>query len=496
AVYGPDALGGVIHILTHTGLASGARGPIRVVAHATGGPNATLDGAAALRQTGAWSVALEGITTNGEAVLDASGAPIVGSQGEVRTDAERLAATVAWARRVGAARLTARLAADTRAFGATQFYTPFATDTAREATSTGWLQVALAHQAAQSRWRLQAAGRVHRDRYTFFPGLTPNEHTTARGVLTAEASRVVRPGLTLSGGASGEVRAIDSNNQGTHEDASAGVFGLARWSPVAALTFTASARVDADAAYGIEPTPALAVAWQAAPALTLRASGGRAVRAPTYVERYFNTENPRPDGNLGNPDLRAERAWNAEAGADLYPASGVALRATAFWRRTTDLIDFAQLSPEAEFFLAQNVLDARTAGAEVHATLRRTLASGVEITAEAAYTATDIVLSGERPGAVYKYALSHAPHLVQARVALRAGGLTVGVDGLHKTRLGDLSAVTVASVEASAALPLALGGARLEAVGLVRNAGDEEYAEVFGAPMPGRTWHLGLRLAR
>jgi hypothetical protein len=37
---------------------------------------------------------------------------------------------------------------------------------------------------------------------------------------------------------------------------------------------------------------------------------------------------------------------------------------------------------------------------------------------------------------------------------------------------------------------------RLEAVALVRNATGARYAEVFGAPMPGRTWHLGLRLAR
>ncbi len=496
SVYGPDALGGVIHVITRTAL--GARGEASASGEAgirNGDPDLWGLDAAARGQRGgsAWGVAYEGVSIGGEAILDEAGAPIVGSRGEVRTDLARHALTLAGATTLArGTRLTARVAGDTRDFGAFQYYTPFASDSAREATSTAWAQVALAQASGATRWRVQAAGRAHRDRYTYYPGLTPNTHVTGRGTLTADASREVRPGLTLGAGASGELRGIDSNNQGTHTDAAGGAFVLARWSAAPSLTFTASGRVDADPGFGIEPTPGFAVAWQAAPLLTLRASGGRAVRAPTYVERYFNTEAPRPGGNLGNPDLRAERAWNAEAGADLYAAPGVALRATGFWRQTEDLIDFAQLSPEAEFFLAQNVLEARAAGVELHAEAQREVASGATLRAEAAYTYTDVRLDGTQPGAVYKYALGHAPHLVHVRVSFQQGALRVGVDGLWKDRL-DLPSIAVADVQLGIAFGR-VGPARGEAVVSVRNVTNELYTEVFGAPMPGRTATGGVKL--
>ncbi|OZC01512.1 TonB-dependent receptor plug domain-containing protein [Rubricoccus marinus] len=493
AVYGPDALGGVVHVITKTALAKNEGGASGEVGIRNGDPDlwgfeAAARGRSAAR---AWSVAYEGLDIGGEPIRDAEGAPIVGSGGEVRTDLSRHALTLAGATDLGGARLTARLAGDTRHFNAFQYYTPFASDSAREATSTAWAQLGLAGASGATRWRVQSAGRLHRDRYTYYPGLAPNTHVTARGTLTADASREVRGGLTLGAGASGEVRGIDSNNQGAHTDASGGVFALARWQAARGVTLTASGRVDADPIYGIEPTPMLSLAWEAAPALTLRASGGRAVRAPTYVERYFNTEAPRPGGNLGNPDLRAERAWNAEAGADLFAGAGLALRATGFWRRTTDLIDFARLSPEAEFFLAQNVLEARAAGFELHAEAQREIASGATLRAEAAYTYTDIQLDGTAPGAVYKYALSHSPHLVQARLSLGVGTTRLGVDGLWKERL-DLPSVAVADVQLSFAVPV--GGARGEVQLSVRNVTNAQYAEVFGAPMPGRAGTGGVRL--
>ena len=142
--------------------------------------------------------------------------------------------------------------------------------------------------------------------------------------------------------------------------------------------------------------------------------------------------------------------------------------------------------------MAQNVLEARAAGAEVHAEMQRRLASGATLRAEAAYTYTDVRLGGTQPGAVYKYALGHAPHLVQARVLLQAGALRLGVDGLWKNRL-DLPTVAVADAELGLAAPVS--PARGELTLAFRNLTDAQYAEVFGAPMPGRSVHGGVRLA-
>lgn len=499
AAWGPDALGGVVHVITHTGARAPARPERAVQAEVTVGEASSVLGEVAARRLGpsaAYSAAFAGVRTDGVPVLDAAGAPVVGSAGPVRTDLERAAGTASAALPAPAlgARLTVRGAADARAFGAYQFYTNFPSDTAREATSTLWAQARLASDApaGRIRWSAQLSARRHTDRYTYYPGLVPNRHTSRRVGLTAEASRRVSRALVLGGGVSAEGRDISSNSLGEHGDVSGGVFALARWTPAAPLVVSASARLDADPGFGVEPTPMLAATVALGPAVSVRAAAGRAVRAPNYVERYFNTAAPRPGGNLGNPDLRAERAWNAEGGLDLAPAPGVALRATAFWRQTDDLIDYVRTAVDGEaVFLAQNVLGTEAAGLETSAQVTRPLAPGAVLRLSGGYTYTHVAVdAGPFAEGDFKYVLDHAPHLAQARAALDAGRLRLAVEGLHKTRVA-LESFTVVHARLGAVVGRSVP---VEVFGEVRNAFDERYTEVFGAPMPGRLWLGGLRL--
>ena len=504
AAWGPDALGGVVHVITHVGAGDeSARG---ATASVSGGGLASAMGEAAARQVGLGGVdasaAVTGLRTDGAALRGSDGSVVVGSQGEVRADLDRLAATAALAGRLaalGGARLTARGAVDAREFGAAQFYTPLASDTSREATTTQWLQARLAGTASGTAWSVQASARRHTDEFTFFPGLAPNEHTSRQLGLTAEASRAVRPALTVGAGLSGEARGVTSNSLGDHRDVSGGAFALARWSPTAPLTVSMSARLDADPGFGVEATPMLAVALQAAPGLVLRAAGGRAVRAPNYTERYINTARELRPGNLGNPGLRAERAWSAEAGADAR-LGPLALQATGFWRRTDDLIDYTRATVDGpdgqavEVFLAQNILATTAAGVETSAQVGWRFSSNRSLRANIGYTYTDVrVDDGGVTAGDFRYVLDHSPHLVQGRAVATLGRAEATVEGLHKTRV-EQGAVTVAN----ARLAVALGGVRGAKVavhGEVRNVFDARYTEVFGAPMPGRVWLGGVRVA-
>ena len=496
AAWGPDALGGVVHVVTHVGAGTAGRGAI---ASASGGGLSSALGEVAARSVGRGrldvSGAVTGVRTDGAAFRGADGQTVVGSQGEVRADLDRVAATAALAGPVGGARLTVRGALDARDFGAAQFYTPLASDTSREATTTQWLQARLAGAAGGTAWSVQASGRRHTDEFTFFPGLTPNQHTSRQLGVVAEASRAVRPGLTLGLGLSGEARDVTSNSLGDHRDASGGVFALARWSPAARLTVSASARLDADPGFGVEPTPMLAVAYAAVPGLVLRAAGGRAVRAPNYTERYINTARELRPGNLGNPDLRAERAWSAEAGAD-GRLGRLAVQATAFYRQTDDLIDYARTTVQGvEVFLAQNVLGTEAAGVEASASTGWRWAPGRALRATVGYTYTDVrVEAGALPGGDFRYVLDHSPHLVQGRAVATVGQLEATVEGLHKTRV-EQDAVTVANARLAVALGRLGGVSQAEVFGEVRNAFDATYTEVFGAPMPGRLWLGGVRVA-
>ncbi len=494
AAWGPDALGGVIHVITHVGAPAPKRHAEVISASASGGSLGSVMGELAGRLIDAEhaeaSAAVTGIRTDGAAFLS-GGAPVVGSQGPVRADLGRVAATAAVAVPVGDARLTVRGALDARDFGAAQFYTPLASDTSREATTTQWLQARLSSLGGATTWSVQASARRHTDRFTFYPGLDPNRHTARRVGLTAEAAQTVSPSLTVGTGASLEARDVASNSLGDHRDVSGGVFALARWTPVAPVTISASGRLDLDPGFvfGFEPTTMVAVAVEAAPGWVLRAAAGRAVRAPTYTERYLNTARALRPGNLGNPALVAERAWSAEAGVEARLGPFV-VQATGFGRRTADLVDYATSEVEGvEVFLAQNVAQATARGVETSARLDWRVAPGRALRLAAGYTYTDVTAQPDADAPNdFRYALSYSPHLVQARASAEAGRVAASAELVHKTRV-ERAAVTVVHLRVAARASRAA-----EVFGEVRNALDARYTEVFGAPMPGRVWLGGARL--
>ena len=88
---------------------------------------------------------------------------------------------------------------------------------------------------------------------------------------------------------------------------------------------------------GWEPTGRAGLAWQAAPALTLRAAAYRGWRLPTLNELY------RPfrigtDATAANAVLAPERLAGVEAGAELRPIAGLRIGATLFANRLDEAI--------------------------------------------------------------------------------------------------------------------------------------------------------------
>ncbi len=108
----------------------------------------------------------------------------------------------------------------------------------------------------------------------------------------------------------------------------------------------------------------------------------------------------------------------------------------------------------------------------------------------ASYTYTHIDLSGLVPGAVYKYALSHAPSLVQGRAALDAHGARLSVEGLWKDRYA-LPSYLLLDARLAADVPRT--GRTAEAFVSVLNLTGTAAAETFGAPLPERAVVGGLR---
>lgn len=497
ALYGPDALGGVIQIFTYAGLENleakssvGGSGTLRM------GQHELYDVDLAIRSV--WnrsglSAATTWQGTDGMPIRDETGVNLRSTWGDVRTDFTRRAHTAAFVHAFDGMRIYTRAGMDSRDFGAYRFYSPSASDTAREATSTYWAQVRLTGTAPSAlRWEGSIAAKQHEDEYIFNPQTPANVHTSRMLSGSFQLSHPLGRTLSVTGGTSAEVRGIDSNNLGVHQDVSGGGFLFFRWQPAQRLTLNSSGRVDYDPVYGVEATPQVSAAYNISSA-TFRAVAGRAVRAPNYVERYINTTLARPRGrSLGNPDLKAESAWAYEAGVDLYPASGLSLHTTVFTRRTRNLIDYAMLTPQDTVFLARNIHTVRTNGLEVDADYSRYIGD-TRVQLKTSYTRLAADLGDVPEGTTYQYVLTNARHQLQAGVTLRWSAFTAGLNGQWKDRL-EGSSYGLMNLRLGYALHF--GSRPLLLTAEVRNLFDTEYMEVFDAPMPGRWWLLGIRYAR
>jgi len=289
--------------------------------------------------------------------------------------------------------------------------------------------------------------------------------------------------VRVTGGASGGFRGLDSNRDGVHSDGSAGAFVSLRWQATSRLTVNQSTRVDYDDVYGLEPTPQLYLAYDLGVA-TLRAGGGRVVRAPNYVERFIDSPT-----NQGNPTLDAETAWSGEVGGDVRLPAGLSLSVTGFRRVTDNAIDYLRQSAT---FQARNLNRTTTTGLESELTLHQRVGrAGVRL--NAGYTLLDATIDADSTAASYKYALTNARHLVQGSASVTVGAVTLGVQGLWKDRLRDAGLATdqYGVVHTRLAYNTRIGGARTSLSAEVRNAFDRQYSEIFDAPLPGRTLLVG-----
>ncbi len=508
AIYGPDAVGGVIQIFTHAAVNGGipipqTDQPAREAG--TGADGLSLDARAQAGQYGLYGfdvaarrpqgsgpyVGFAGSleTADGPPIENDGGRPIVGSSGILTSDFRRHSQTASVVRDVGPHRFSARLGRDHRDFSAYHFYAPFPSDTAREATTTSWSHARLDRTGGPNRWTLQAAFKQHDDHYVYNPVTPANEHVSRIGQIRGSIVRALSSKLLTTAGASAAWRSIDSNNLGRHSDAAAGIFYSLRWNPIASLAVSGSARGDYDQSFGTAFTPQVAAAFSAG-RFGLHAIAGRSIRAPNYIERFFNTtlEVPR-GGSVGSPNLDPERSWSYEVGTSTYLMDGMSLHATGFTRLTRDLIDYARLSPADTIFLARNLHSVRTSGIELDASVNQRVGPG-RMRSEASITFQEAHLGDLAEDVEYQYVRTNARRLAQITFTYHLSAIHGSLQALWRDPLdGDEYGV----VNARVGFDLSVSHGVLRFNTELRNVFDHRYSEVFDAPMPPRWWLVGIR---
>jgi iron complex outermembrane receptor protein len=468
ALYGSNAVGGVVQVVTR-------RGGSRLQASISGGSFGTMTtalAAAAENDALAARIAAEYRRSDGH---------------RPGTDDRGLQTRAALDARTGRRTLRADLALAARDFGARAFYTavdaPYDEyeETRTATASLSWLAPADARLALEPR----LSARRHEDDFLLRrddPGFYRNRHTSWQfgGELTARYQ--ASPLLDLALGAEAYRDDLESTSLGDREEDRAALFAEANLGRIGTATLGLGLRADWHSAFGDFIAPSIAGAVWPAERLRLRASLGRAFRAPTWTERYY-----RDPANIGDPDLDPERAWETELGADLALGAGIRVGVAGFLRSASGLIDWARPTgaTPTDPWHTRNVSDARFRGLEVDAAATDPL--GIRWQAA---LATLSLRAEDTGGLVSKYALRPLTRTASLAAERELGaGLSLALRGYHARRTGEN-----AYLRTDLRLAYEHGGARFYLD--LNNLGDERYLDVTGLEAPRRALFLGLSWGR
>ncbi len=466
SLYGSDAVGGVIQIVTRRGHPEQPR------------IEASLEGGA--------------FGTAGASVV--SGAPVGALSSRIAAEARRsdghrpgtdsrtLMIRSALEGQVAGGPLHADLGLALRDFGARHFYTspdaPFDEyERTRAATaSLGW------RTPPGSGWSLEPrlSMRRHSDEFLLErddPAFYRNVHTSWQLGGEVVARTALREGVVVAVGAEAFRDRLQSTNLGDPvETRAAGYAELA-----AGLDHTAivhfGIRGDHHSTFGAFATPSLAAALWPASGVKLRASGARSFRAPNWTERFYSDP-----ANEGDPDLRPETAWTGEVGIEIgEPARRASIGVAGFVRAARSVIDWARpAGGDGVVWQALNIGRATFRGIEVDA--RALDAAGTRWVAQLSL----LGFSSGEDGWESKYALRPLTRTASITATRSFLGTDVSIRGLHARRVEESTYTT-----ADARLSRAIGG-RFRIDVDITNLADVSFLDVTGLPAPGRAAFVRL----
>jgi outer membrane cobalamin receptor len=531
ALYGSNAIGSVIRIVTRQGGTPNASASLEGGGFDTFRATAATAGAVGPWHWGASSETLSTDNFNGKEMP--SGAIVENDDYERSSGA----AAGGWRNSTGAAlQGSVRYSTDERGspgpFGADPGGTYSGIDTVSRGVNDRWL-MSIAGNAAIGRTRISAEATHSRLDSEFASQFGDSESYSRRTTARVQADATLARSLETSAGmellgerAGGTFITATGNVLVPVERAVAGFFGEARWNQAGRLFLAAGVRVDRitretlagdadafsprppfDSDTVVSANPKVSAAWFIGATdgnfTKLRASAGTGIRPPDAFEIAFTD----------NPSLKPERSKSFDVGVEQALLDGRGLvEAAVFVNNYDDLIVATGSFSGSSHYRTDNISNARARGFEVAGTARAPLGGpgGGSLQVRIGYTrlATEILAvdqsgSAPPPFIVGDRLLRRPDHMFSADVLLSAGPLAAFLQGGARSTVRDVdpSFGTFGGIYDGPGYSVWNAGAswafwsRLQFFGRVTNLFNREYEEALGYPALGRSAMVGLRVA-
>lgn len=498
AIYGSDAVGGVIHVITKTFM-SQTTVANNFSATFTGGEHDLIGINAGGAVHGKKSNAAFGILSN-----NTSGHNMRGTHGSVYANTASASYTYTFNPRL---RLSARYAFDHRNFSAQNFYTSFLSDTASEKTSVHWSQLALEYAQNKHRASLSAGFKSFNDTYAFNAASIANQSKSHLLQVLASDLFQISSRMNIVNGLQYINRAISSNDRGTHHVSSAAAFSSLSVAATSRLTINPALRLEWNELSGWILVPQVNLSYHT-DRLQLRASAGKTARDADFTERYNNYNKPIVNsGRIGNPALIPERSFSVEAGADWRIVDALKLSVSLFHRTQRNLIDYVltpyaqmprkdNLNPAGSYLLARNISELRTAGAELDLQASHNFSDASALQMNLGF----LLLHTEHPDStVSLYVSSHPQLLANWAISYSIKRMQVSATGVYKERKAQPAVAGLTKVSsdyflANLKIAFEMVPKRLSIFAESDNIFNTHYADFTGAILPGRWLMAGATL--
>jgi len=495
ALYGADAVGGVIYVFTKTFTAKQDQDIATASAGISAGQYGYLNADAGMFYSKKNFSVSGGVITN-----NADGVQQRGIKGYFHNTTASVSAKYYFSPKWD---IAYRYAYDNRDFAAQNFYTTYSFDTANEKVSSHWQQLSLGFHTQKQKLKLDAGFKRVNDNYQFAPASAANANISKLFQALLQYENEINAKTTLIAGFNYQQKIIRSNDRGDHDIFLASPFISLSHQLVRNLYVHPSLQWVTFKNISSELVPQMDISYKNK-GIQLRGSVGKTIRDADFTERYNNyNKSLVKSGSIGNPDLKAERSVSYEAGADLFVKTYLKLSATFFQRFHQRLIDYSttpydemprkeNLIPTGTYALAKNIASVNTTGFETDVQYTHHFTEQHRLSGSLGLLWLDSKSSDSIPSF---YISSHARFLTNFSLVYQYKDLSFSINGLYKRR----KIQTASSINAAITPDYFVMNAKAEYSFLQRslsvfaeldNVFNRQYSDLLGAVMPG-SWFIG-----
>ncbi len=355
---------------------------------------------------------------------------------------------------------------DDRPFGASQFYGDYPS---WEHTRTWFASL---RQPLGSHADAAFGYRRHTDLFVLerdHPEIFTNRHAAESYQAAVRGRQGLGRNTRFHYGLEGFHDSIASTNLGRHSRSSGAAYAAVDFRALGRFSLSAGLRDQVYGNFRSELSPSVAAGLWLNSRLKLRGSASRAFRLPSYTELYYHDP-----ATIGSPGLRPERAWSYDTGLEWNSGRRLGGEVTVFQRRESDGIDYVRYSA-TDIWRAANIRRLRFTGVETSLTARVTSSQKVELR----YSALR-VSGAALGGPIYRYLFSYPSQSGTFSWEASLPGSILGrvrVGGVRRADQGPYAVVD---------LYLARAGRRLRPFLHLTNLTNTSYQEIVNVPMPGR----------